>query len=59
MTDTRPRGFAAMSPERRKEIATLGGRSVPPEKRYYNNRAAASAAGKKGVAIKAYKARQV
>ena len=59
MIEPRPRGFAAMTPERRKEIATKGGLSVPAEKRYYNNREAASAAGKKGVAVKAYKAQQV
>lgn len=29
------RGFASMSPERRKELAALGGKSVPPEKRTF------------------------
>lgn len=59
MTKSRPRGFAAMTPERRKEVATKGGLSVPAEKRYYNNRAAASAAGKKGVVARVQKAKQV
>jgi general stress protein YciG len=58
MTETRPRGFAAMSPERRKEIATLGGLSVPASKRYYNNREAAASAGRKGVAAKVLKAQK-
>jgi hypothetical protein len=33
MTDApkKPRGFAAMTPERRREIAAIGGASVPPE----------------------------
>jgi general stress protein YciG len=43
------RGFAAMSPDRRREIARLGGRSIPAEKRYYaRNREAAAKAGQKG-----------
>jgi uncharacterized protein len=29
------RGFAALSPERRREIARMGGRSVPAEKRSF------------------------
>lgn len=44
----KPRGFAALSPERRKEIASSGGRAVPKEKRAFSNREVASAAGKKG-----------
>jgi general stress protein YciG len=43
------RGFAGMTPEKRKEIATKGGKSVPKEKRAYSvNRDLASEAGKKG-----------
>ena len=43
------RGFAAMSPERRKEIASRGGRNVPPEKRqFFVNRELALHAGRKG-----------
>ena len=30
------RGFAALSPERRRELAALGGKSVPPEKRSFS-----------------------
>ena len=44
----KPRGFAALSPERRKQIAASGGRAVPAEKRAFSNREKASAAGKKG-----------
>lgn len=32
----KPRGFAAMSLERRREIARMGGSSVPPEKRTFS-----------------------
>ena len=43
------RGFAAMSPERRREIASKGGKAVPAEKRSFSNNAAlASIAGTKG-----------
>jgi general stress protein YciG len=48
MTEKKPRGFALLSPERRKEIARMGGNAVPAEKRYYANKANASAAGFKG-----------
>lgn len=52
MTDTPPksrRGFAAMDPERRREIAKRGGAAVPAEKRSFSKNAGlASAAGKKG-----------
>ena len=45
----KPRGFAAISPERRKEIARMGGRSVKPENRSFSqNRELAADAGKKG-----------
>jgi uncharacterized protein len=43
------RGFAAMDPERRREIASRGGASVPKEKRSFaKNRALAADAGRKG-----------
>jgi general stress protein YciG len=43
------RGFATLTPERRREIASLGGKAVPPEKRTFShNRILAAIAGKKG-----------
>jgi general stress protein YciG len=43
------RGFAAMKPERRREIARKGGASVPSEKRSFTkDRDLASSAGRKG-----------
>ena len=49
MTEKKPRGFAAMSPERRREIASMGGKAQPPEKRSFSkNRELAAAAGYKG-----------
>jgi general stress protein YciG len=43
------KGFAAMSPERRKEISRKGGASVPKEKRPFSkDRELAARAGKKG-----------
>lgn len=49
MVDTVKRGFAALSPERRKEIAAMGGRAVPKYKRTFRkNRALARSAGRKG-----------
>jgi uncharacterized protein len=55
MTDDQPtkpkskRGFAAMSPEKQREIARMGGSSVPAEKRSFaQNAGLASSAGKKG-----------
>lgn len=48
-TEKKARGFAAMSPERQREIARLGGRAVPPEKRSFSqNGTLAAAAGRKG-----------
>jgi general stress protein YciG len=45
---TGKRGFASMTPERRREIAAKGGKSVPPEKRAFSqNRELASKAGYK------------
>jgi general stress protein YciG len=46
---TSRRGFAAMDPERRREIAKRGGASVPGEKRSFaQNRDLAADAGRKG-----------
>ena len=43
------RGFAAMTPERRREIASKGGLSVDPAKRNFSrDKASASSAGQKG-----------
>ena len=48
MTETR-RGFASMSPERQREIASMGGKSVPAEKQSFSqNRHLAAEAGRKG-----------
>ena len=53
MTTHKPRGFAALSPERRKEIASMGGKSIAPDKRAFSqNRELASRAGKIGGASK-------
>jgi uncharacterized protein len=46
------RGFAAMSVERRREIARKGGASVPSEKRSFSkNKELATDAGRKGGAV--------
>ena len=43
------RGFASMSPEKQREIASKGGKSVPKEKRSFSaDRSLATAAGRKG-----------
>lgn len=43
------RGFASMSPEKRSEIARMGGSSVPAEKRSFSqDRSLAADAGRKG-----------
>ena len=34
--DKKPRGFAAMSPEKRREIASKGGKAVAPENRTFS-----------------------
>lgn len=51
-TDIKPRqrrGFACMTPERRKEIAQKGGASVPSHKRSFSrDRDLATSAGRKG-----------
>ena len=46
---TSKRGFASISVEKRREIASKGGKSVPAEKRSFSqNRNLASEAGRKG-----------
>lgn len=45
---TTKRGFAAMTPERRREIASLGGQAVPAEKRAFSDRKLAKIAGRRG-----------
>lgn len=43
------RGFASMTPERRREIASKGGRSVDPSKRSFSkDKSLAARAGSKG-----------
>lgn len=43
------RGFASLSPDKRREIASLGGKAVPAEKRSFSqNRELAAKAGHKG-----------
>ncbi len=45
----RPRGFAAMSPEKRRAIAAMGGASLAPEQRSFaRNPDLARTAGQKG-----------
>lgn len=45
----RPRGLAAMTPERRKQIAAMGGASVPADKRSFStDRDLSVSAGSKG-----------
>lgn len=52
MTTAKPkqrRGFAAMDPERQRQIAIKGGQSVPDAKRSFSqNKELAARAGKKG-----------
>lgn len=48
-TRTTQRGFAAMDPQKQREIARKGGESVPPEKRSFSqDRSLAAAAGRTG-----------
>lgn len=50
----KPRGFAAMTPERRTEVAKMGGASVSPNNRSFSvNRELAKEAGRKGGLAKA------
>ena len=44
----KPRGFAALTPERRRELASLGGKSVKPENRTFADVGRARAAGQNG-----------
>jgi len=45
----KPRGFALLTPERRREIAIMGGRATAREDRgFYRNRELAASAGSKG-----------
>jgi len=49
---TSRRGFASMSPEKQREIASKGGKSVPAEKRSFSqNRHLAAEAGRKGGSV--------
>ena len=49
MNETTKRGFAAMSAERQRQIASLGGRSVPAKKRSFRAKPdLACSAGRKG-----------
>lgn len=49
---TSRRGFASMSPERRREIARKGGASVPADKRSFSKSAdLAASAGRKGGSV--------
>ncbi len=49
---TSQRGFASLSPEKRREIASMGGKSVPAEKRSFSrNRNRAAEAGRKGGSV--------
>jgi len=57
-TGSRPRGFAAMSLEQRRAIASKGGASVAPEQRTFSrNSELARAAGQKGGLSKAERAK--
>jgi general stress protein YciG len=47
--EKRKRGLATLTPERRRAIASLGGKSVPPDKRAFSvNAELAAAAGRAG-----------
>lgn len=53
---SRPRGFAALTPERQREISAMGGRAQPAEQRTFSrDRAAAAKAGQKGGNVRAAK----
>ena len=45
-------GFAAMNPERVREIASMGGKACPPSSRSFCNREKAVEAGKKSAAAR-------
>jgi general stress protein YciG len=45
----KPRGFATLTPERRREVASAGGKAVAAESRSFSrDKALAKSAGKKG-----------
>jgi general stress protein YciG len=48
MTKKRETGFALMKVERQRQIASMGGKACPAEKRTFSNREKAIEAGKKG-----------
>jgi general stress protein YciG len=49
MTTDKPKGFAALPVDRRREIARLGGKSIPASKRFFAiSQVGASLAGQKG-----------
>lgn len=49
----KPRGFAAMTPERRAEIASMGGKALPANKRAFSvDSDLASRAGRIGGSVK-------
>ena len=50
MTEKQKRGFATMSEERKREIASLGGKACPASSRTFRDPKIASEAGKKGAA---------
>jgi len=47
----KPRGLAAMTPERRKQIASMGGKASPSNFKYSKERASAAGKKRKGEAI--------
>jgi len=55
MTEKKEVGFAIMKVERQREIASMGGKACPAEKRTFSNREKASEAGKKGGAARVAK----
>lgn len=56
-TPKRPQGFAALSPERRQQVARLGGTAVNPANRSFSkSRDLAIEAGRKGGSVKRVKA---
>ena len=55
MTEQIKRGFAAMTPERIRELASAGGKAVPAHKRTFSNLQAAAEAGRKGGAARVAK----
>jgi general stress protein YciG len=51
MSDAK-RGFATMSPERLRELGSMGGKACPASARTFSNREKAVEAGKKGAAAR-------